>query len=419
MNEDGNTRGTTRRYVALDIHKQYCVIAGVDRDGRVVLQPVRVEHADLEGWLKKNLRGTDHVVIESTTNAWHVYDLLVPLAERVVVANPIKVKQIANARVKTDIRDTFILARLLAANLVPEVWVPPAHVREMRQLLSQRRQLVEAHTQIVNRMHSVAHRHHLSHERGKRFNENTTAWQKDKRLSKIEQFQLELEMENRVYIEKQIGRIGKEVAKMSHQKPWADSMSYLMQLPGFGVITGITVLAAIGEIQRFDSARHLASYSGLTPGLEQSGTKYHEKGITKEGRKELRWALVEVAQRAVKSDPLWTRRFQELQKRMHRNQAIVAIARRMLELVWYVLTRRQPYRHFSQERIAYKYLTWAWQMDEAARDGLTRQQFARYYLMKLGIGHDLTRIALNPKYPRKIASEAELLALRPELKQLE
>ena len=419
MNEDGNTRGTTRRYVALDIHKQYCVIAGVDRDGRVVLQPVRVEHADLEGWLKKNLRGTDHVVIESTTNAWHVYDLLVPLAERVVVANPIKVKQIANARVKTDIRDTFILARLLAANLVPEVWVPPAHVREMRQLLSQRRQLVEAHTQIVNRMHSVAHRHHLSHELGKRFNENTTSWQKDKRLSKIEQFQLELEMENRVYIEKQIGRIGKEVAKMSHQKPWADSMSYLMQLPGFGVITGITVLAAIGEIQRFDSARHLASYSGLTPGLEQSGTKYHEKGITKEGRKELRWALVEVAQRAVKSDPLWTRRFQELQKRMHRNQAIVAIARRMLELVWYVLTRRQPYRHFSQERIAYKYLTWAWQMDEAARDGLTRQQFARYYLMKLGIGHDLTRIALNPKYPRKIASEAELLALRPELKQLE
>ena len=112
-------------------------------------------------------------------------------------------------------------------------------------------------------------------------------------------------------------------------------------------------------------------------------------------------------------------RFQEMQKRMHRNQAIVAVARHLLELVWYVLTRRQPYRHFSQERIAYKYLTWAWQMDEAARDGLTRQQFARYYLMRLGIGHDLTRIALDPKHPRKIASEAELLALRPELNHIE
>jgi len=403
----------------LDIHKHYCVVAGVDREGKVLLHAVRVEHADLEGWLKKNLVSTDRVVIESTTNAWHVYDLLAPLVERVVVANPIRVKQIAQARVKTDIRDTLILARLLAANLVPDVWVPPVHVREMRQLLSQRRQFVETHTQILNRMHSVAHRHHLRHPAGKRFNEKNTTWQKDKRLSQIEQFQLGLEMENRVYIEKQINKIGKEVAKMSHQKPWAEGMTYLMQLPGFGVITAMTILAAIGDVQRFESPKHLASYSGLTPGLEQSGTKNRGKGITKEGRRELRWALVEAAQMAVKSDPVWKTRFQEMQKRMHRNQAIAAVAHRLLELVWYVLTRRQPYRHFSQERIAYKYLTWAWQMDEEARDGLTRQQFARYYLMKLGIGHDLTRIARDPKHPRKISSEAELLALRPELKQTE
>jgi transposase len=378
-----------------------------------------MEHADLEGWLKKNLHSTDYVVFESTTNAWHVYDLLEALVEQVVVANPAKVKQIANARVKTDVRDTFILARLLAANLVPDVWVPPAHVREVRQLLSQRRQLVETYTQIVNRMHSVAHRHHLSHERGKRFHEKNTIWQKDKRLSKIEQFQLELEMENRAYIEKQIQRIGREVTKICHQKPWADSMTYIMQLPGFGVITGMTVLAAIGEVQRFGTPQHLASYSGLTGGLDQSGTHLVQKGITKEGRKELRWAMVEAAQRAVKSDPHWTRKFQEMEKRMHRNQAIVAVARQLLELVWYVLTRRQPYRHFSHERIAYKYLTWAWQMDEESRDGLTRQQFARYYMMRLGIGHDLTRIALDPKHPRRISSEAELLALRPELNHIE
>ena len=418
MSEERNAR-PPRRYVALDIHKHYCVVAGVDREGRMVLQSVRVEHADLEGWLKKNLRSTDYVVIESTTNAWHVYDLLSPLVERVVVANPIKVKQIATARVKTDIRDTLILARLLAANLVPDVWVPPMPVRQMRQLLSQRRQLVETHTQILNRMHSVAHRHHLKHERGKRFNEQNTGWQKDTRLSQIEQFQLSLEMENRAYIEKQIERIGMEVKKICHQKPWSDSMAYVMSLPGFGVITAMTVLAAIGEIERFETPKKLGSYSGLTPGLEQSGTKNRGKGITKEGRRELRWALVEAALQAVKSDPLLKHRFNELQKRMHRNQAIVSIARHLLELVWYVLIRRQPYRHFSHERIAYKYLTWAWQMDEAARDGLTRQQFARYYLMRLGIGHDLTRIALDPKHPRRISSEAELLALRPELNHIE
>ena len=100
-------------------------------------------------------------------------------------------------------------------------------------------------------------------------------------------------------------------------------------------------------------------------------------------------------------------------------QAIVAIARQLLELVWHVLHRMQPYRHFSHERIAYKYLTWSWQLSDTDREGLTRQQFTRYYLMRLGIGHDLQRIALNPKHPRRLASEAELLALRPELLQIE
>lgn len=76
-------------------------------------------------------------------------------------------------------------------------------------------------------------------------------------------------------------------------------------------------------------------------------------------------------------------------------------------------------RQFSQERIAYKYLTWSWQVNDADREGLTRQQFTRYYLMRLGIGHDLQRIALNPKHPRRLAREAELLALRPELLQIE
>jgi len=299
----------SRRYIALDIHKHYCVVAGVNFDSQVVLEPVRIEHADLEAWLEKHIQPTDYVVIESTTNAWHIYDLLEPLAEKVLVANPIKVKQIAQARVKTDIRDTLILARMLAANMIPAIWVPPVHVRNLRYLLSQRRHLVGMHTQTVNRMHSVAHRHHLSHPKGKRFNEKNTGWQQDDELSESEKFQLELDMLTKAHLDEQAGKITQKLARMSHEKPWAESMLYLVQLPGFGVITGMTVLAAIGEITRFENFKKLSSYSGLTPGIEQSGTKNKGKGITKEGRKDLRWAMVEVAQRAVKSDPLWERRF--------------------------------------------------------------------------------------------------------------
>jgi len=407
----------SRRYLALDIHKHYSIAAGVNFEGKVGLEPVRVEHENLENWLAKNIQKSDYVVIESTTNAWHIYDLLEPLCEKVLVANPIKVKQIAQARVKTDIRDTLILARLLAANMIPAIWVPPDEVRTLRYLLSQRRQVMGMHTQAVNRMHSAAHRHHLNHPKGKRFNEQNTGWQKDASLAETEQFQLELDMATAKHLQEQAEKITRKIAQLSQEKPWSESFLYLMQLPGFGIVTGMTILAAIGDISRFENFKKLSSYSGLTPGLEQSGAKNKAKGITKEGRKELRWAMVEVAQRAVTSDPLWERRFIELCRRLHRNQAIVVIAHRLLQLVWIVLTRKQPYRHFSHERIAYKYLSWAWQMTEVERGGLTRQQFARYYLMRLGIGHELQKIAINPKYPRRLASEAELLALRPELKQ--
>src|SRR3990172_5258779 len=131
MNEELYAR-LSRRNLALDIHKHYSVVAGVNFEGQVILEPVRIEHADLENWLAKHIQPTDYVVIESTTNAWHIYDLLEPLAEKVLVANPIKMKQIASARVKTDVRDTLILARMLAANMIPEVWVPPVHVRNLR-----------------------------------------------------------------------------------------------------------------------------------------------------------------------------------------------------------------------------------------------------------------------------------------------
>jgi transposase len=413
---DEGEKASTCRHIALDIHKYYSVIGGVDRDGKEVMEMCRVEHADLVDWIPKHLLKTDRVVIESTTNAWHVYDLLKPWVAEVLVANPIKVKQIACARVKTDKKDTLILARLLAANLVPTVWVPAERVRELRQLVSHRRRLANMHTQVVNRMHSVAHRHHLNHPKGKRFDEKTTVWQKDESLSRLEKMQLGLDMEMKEHLEKQIERMTRELARMSHEEPWASEMMYLMQIPGCGVVTGMSIVAAIGEIERFEDPKALASYAGLVPGLEQSGVKLRGKGITKEGRRELRWALVEVAWRAVKADPHWKKHFEELKKRMHPNQAIVAIARHLLTVVWSVLTHHQPYRHYTPERIAYKYLTWSWALQEEERQGMSRPQFARYYLMRLGIGGDLNRVALNPEFPYRLASEEDVLMLRPELR---
>ena len=404
---------SSTRYIALDIHKHYAVVAAVDREGQVLLKPRKVTNEQLSDWATGHLFAEDLVVIESTTNAWHVYDLLAPRVAEVKVANPIRVKQIAEARTKTDKRDALILARLLAANLIPEIWVPPVHVRELRQLVSQRRRLVEMHTKVVNRMHSVSHRHHLGHPKGKRFQEKDMPWQ-DK-LSDMERFQLELDLETKKYLKGQVNRLTNQLATMSHQAPWASQAMCLMQIPGFGVVTTMTVLAAIGVITRFETPKHLVSYAGLAPGVEQSGTKKRSKPITKEGRKELRWAMVEVAWRAVRADPVWKRRFEEFKRRKHPNDAITVIAHQLTIVVWHVLTRQQPYRHYSAERIAYKYLTWSWQLDEVQRRKMTRPQFARYYLMRLGIGDELQRVALDPKHPHRLATVEQIQALFPEL----
>ena len=83
--------------------------------------------------------------------------------------------------------------------------------------------------------------------------------------------------------------------------------------------------------------------------------------------------------------------------------------------VWYVLSRREAFRHASQEDLAYKMLIWSWSMDEEARQGMTPQQFAKYGLLRLGIGRDLSRIVKGGG-PRRLASAEEVLALRPELR---
>jgi len=137
------------------------MIGGIDAEGRIVLQPRKVELHRWRDWAQANLLPTDAVVIEATTNAWLIYDLLVTLVGRAVVVHPVKVKLIAEARVKTDKVDVLTLAQLLRADMLPEVWVPPQHVRDLRALLSHRRRLVSLQTTTKNRLQSVLHRLNL------------------------------------------------------------------------------------------------------------------------------------------------------------------------------------------------------------------------------------------------------------------
>ena len=163
-------------------------------------------------WAEENLRETDEVVLEATTNTWNVYDTLVGLVKRVVVAHPAEVKQIAHSRVKTDNQDVIRLLRLLIADLVPEVWVPPLEVRELRAMISYRWRLVKMATAIQNRMHSLLHRHNIQAPKGKIDVGENRAWWEQIKLSELETLRIKQELkmlrmvrEHIVEVEKELG----------------------------------------------------------------------------------------------------------------------------------------------------------------------------------------------------------------------
>ena len=344
-------KGTNKRYLAVDIHKHYLVVGGVNKQQEVVLTPRRVEYEHWEEWMKANLKASDAIVLEATTNAWHIYDQVKPYVGWAVVAHPGLVKLIAYARVKTDKRDVLNLARLLAADLIPEVWVPPQEVRDLRALLSHRRHMVKRRTMLKNRLRSVIHRHNLMPPAGDLFGDSNQEWWQQTPLSEVENLRIQQDLSTLRHLETQIAACDAILDKISGQTKWQSQVAFLLQIPGFGLLSVMTVLAAVGDIHRFPTSKHLVGYAGLGAGVHISGETHHTGRITKQGRKELRWILVEAAWSAVRWDPYWKAQFDRLANRRGKRKAIVAIARKLLTVVWHVLTKKEAYRRAEPEKV--------------------------------------------------------------------
>lgn len=403
----------TQRYVAFDVHKSYLMVAAVNAAQKVVLPPRRIEFSRFEAWINKHLNAADQVVLEATTNAWYVHDRLEPKVARVVVAHPYQVKLIAAAAVKTDKRDTLALAKLLAANLIPEVWVPPTPVRELRALIAHRRRVVSQRTAAKNRLGSVLHRHNIVPPPGKLFNRENQSWWLSLDLPPSEQLRVRQDLDTLLHLNPQVGEIESELARLSTVDPWADPMTYLVQLPGIGMLTAMTILGAIGDITRFASAKKLVGYAGLGARVYASGQTHRGGRITKQGRRDLRAVLVEAAWSAVRFDPYWQETFQRLTHRIGKKKAIVAIARKLLVVIWHVLSAAETDRRANADNVAGKLMLWAWQIGQTQRP-LSPGQFIRYNLLKLNLGRDLDFI-VRGGVKRLIPSLDQLKADHPDL----
>jgi transposase len=373
-----------KRYIGLDIHRHYVMVGGVNDQQAVVLTPRRVGVQEFGAWAAKHLGQQDSVVMEATTNVWPFYDLLEPIVGQAKVAHAYHIKLIGSALVKTDKRDTLTLAKLLAAKLIPEVWVPPQPVRELRSLIRQRQHLLKQRTMAKNRLQGVLFRHNLQPPQGNPFTLSNRPWWEQLPLNAVERLRVSQDLDSVDYFTKQIEQLEAQLAHLSVSTPWIHQVPYLLQVPGIGLVSAMTILSAIGDITRFAHPKKLVGYAGLGARVHASGQTKHGGTITKQGRTELRTILIEVAWVAVRCSPFWRQRFQALAARKGKQKAVTILARHLLVLIWHVLSKAQVDRHADPGRTARTFLKWAYTHQLASSQGLTGQAFVQRALRQLG-----------------------------------
>jgi len=402
----------SKRFFGFDLHKNFVVVAAVTARQEVIFRPHKIDAADLEGWIIKHITRDDEVVIEAMSCAWIIHDILVQHASRVVVAHPYHVKLIASSFVKTDKRDAVALARLLAANILPEVWIPPQPVRELRSLINHRNRLVQRRANAKCRLRGLYQQYRIVAPDGREAFE-PEYWDKLD-LPQVEKLRARHISEEIHMLSKQLTEAEEAISQMSSQQPWVEDVPYLIQLPGIGIITAMTILAAVGEIGRFPSAKKLVGYAGLGARVYSSGETTRTGGITKQGRRELRYAMIEAAWNAIKNSSFWRQKYEQLSRRMDKQKAATAIARKLLVIVWNVLTKQEVDREANAEVVGRSILTWGLKNRLATSLGMKPAEFAGWQLNKLGIQLEkvkyCTRVYEIPRL--ELAQPANLLKQR-------
>jgi transposase len=249
------------------------------------------------------------------------------------LVHPLQCKAIASARLKNDKVDAAILAQLLRADLLPEAWIAPLEVRQLRAMLRHRAQLVRLRTLLRNRIHAVLADHGHGRPAGV-WSGPGRAW-----LASLEQPAVSRQVIDDALaltgaLQQPIDQLDQEV----HQRARSDPrVQVLTGLPGVGPFTALVLLAEIGDITRFGSARKLASWAGLTPMVRGSDRMVHHGHISKQGSVWVRWVLCEAAQTA-KRHPDFAASYQAITARRGKKIATTAIARKLATRAYHLLT---------------------------------------------------------------------------------
>jgi transposase len=341
--------------VGCDAHKHYSQLE-IQDDAGLVLNRVRLEHHQgaLSSFFSR-LPGGTPVALESVGNWYWIADEIEAAGCKPLLTNPAKAKLMMGHVNKTDKLDANGLATLLRLGSLPSVWLPPASVRDQRELPRSRMALCARRTSLKNRIHSFLAKYAVSPEDGSQlFSQRGRTWLNTNlsRLPPETARCVSQHLEVLDFLSLQITALEVRIHDQITQTP---TMQLLKTLPGVGDMLAIVIEREIGTISRFPSAAQFSSYSGTTPRVSSSGRKTRYGRMRMESNQYLKWAFIEAANAisAHHAQRGWTSRhvsklYIRVRAKRGASVAIGAVARHLAESAFWILTKNEPYRELSQ-----------------------------------------------------------------------
>ncbi|HUQ91950.1 MAG TPA: IS110 family transposase [Bryobacteraceae bacterium] len=347
-----------KKYIGCDMHKKFSVFVAMDETGRY--EPaVKISNDTLELRAYLDTLPKQAPIALEASGGWYWFvDELEAAGLDVRLVNPLEAKKRMPGRKKTDQADAAGLAMLLRNGTLPEVWIPPAQLRDLRGLLRARLSLRRHTTILKNRIHGAIRRYgqyepgepsNLFCGKGRvQLSTYVGALPQETRLATRHEWQLVDEVEG--HIQELEARIRLGIGQLG----W---VRLLKTLPGVGEILGATIFLEVGEVARFPTSEHLASYAGLTPVVHASGGRIQLGRTSPVANHYLRWAFVEAANCVVMQRKRYLnshviKLYDRLRAAKNHGKAAVAVGRHLAEASWWMLHKKQTYREPAPASIA-------------------------------------------------------------------
>jgi transposase len=321
-----------REYVGIDFHRRRSVVVRMSPHGKR-LSVVRIDNSPSALAEAVTAAGDrPQVVLEATYGWYWAVDVLQQLGATVHLANPNALNW-GERRVKNDVVDATDLADMLRLGRLPEAWIAPPALRELRELVRYRAKLVQLRSGLKAQVHAVMAKEGVLPTVLDMFGPSGQVQLDEMGLGCNYRIRVESLRDLIEIYDREIAMLERDIHRhLRHHRGY----QAVQAINGVGRTIAAIFVTEIGDVARFPTPRHLCSWAGLTPGRRESDVKGHDQGITKHGSKLLRWSLIEGISR-YHGGPHLTPTFHRLAERRGRNKARVAIARRVLTLAYYGL----------------------------------------------------------------------------------